>query len=294
MGVKIPTARLSNGVEMPQIGFGVAALGNGKEFYAAMDSALENGFRMFDTAPFYENEAEVGDVLRHCSVPREELFIATKLPNACHAYEDTLRAFDSALKNMGLDYLDLFMIHFPVPSVGKYPEAWKAMEKLYRDGKVRAIGVSNFQEKHLQKIFETGEIVPHVNELECNPYLTVRPLCNFCQENKIRVINWFPLGGPREPLVPYPTDDFKVLLDEPLLIQIGEKYGKSSAQIALKWAIQNQITPIPKSANPKRIRQNTELFDFEMTKEELEAIDALDHGRRLGPDPDTFDDMEMG
>lgn len=290
----IPTVKLSNGVEMPQLGFGVAALGNGPEFRSAVTSAVECGYRFFDTAPFYGNEGEVGDILRHCGVPREELFISTKLPNACHAYEDTLKAFDAALRNMGLDYLDMYMIHFPMPMVGKYHEAWKAMEKLYKEGLVRSIAVSNFQEHHLQKIFDTCEIKPHANELECNPYLTVRPLCNFCRENDIRVINWFPLGGPREPLVPYPTNDFKVLMDEPVLAEIGQKYGKSPAQIALKWAIQNHITPIPKSANPVRIRQNMELFDFEMSQEELQRIDALDHGRRLGPDPNTFDDMEMG
>ena len=290
----IPTVKLNNGVEMPQLGFGVAGLGNGPEFRAALDNALENGYRMFDTAPFYENEAETGELLRSCGVKREELFIVTKLPNACHAYEDTLKAFEAARKNMGLDYIDQFLIHFPVPSVGKYHEAWRAMEKLYRDGVVRSIGVSNFQEKHLNKILETGTIVPQVNELECNPYLSVRPLRQFCAEKGIRVVNWFPLGGPRNPLVPYPTDDFKVLIDDPVMIEIGAAHGKTSAQVALRWAVQNDITPIPKSANPARIRQNTEIFDFVLTDEEMARIDALDHDRRLGPEPDLFDDMTMG
>lgn len=290
----IPTIKLNNGVEMPQLGFGVAGLGNGPEFRAAMNSALENGYRMFDTAPFYENEAETGELLRNCGVKREELFIITKLPNACHAYEDTLKAFHAALKNMGLDYIDQFLIHFPVPSAGKYHEAWAAMEKLYEDGLVRSIGVSNFQEKHLSKILETGHIVPQVNELECNPYLSVRPLRQYCAEKGIRVVNWFPLGGPRNPLVPYPVDDYKVLIDDPVMIEIGGAHGKSSAQVALRWAVQNNITPIPKSANPNRIRQNTEIFDFVLTDEEMARIDALDHNRRLGPDPELFDDMTMG
>lgn len=290
----IPDITLSNGVSMPAMGFGVAGLGTGPQFYTAMESALENGYRFFDTAPFYENEGEVGQVLRTCGVPREELFIATKLPNACHAYEDTLKAFDAALKNMGLDYLDLYMIHFPMPMLGLYQEAWRAMEKLYHEGLIRAIGVSNFQEHHLQKIFETCEIKPHTNELECNPYLTVRPLCNFCRDNGIRVINWFPLGGPREPLVPYPMEHFKVLLEDPVLREIGANHGKSTAQIALRWAVQNGIVPIPKSENPVWVRQNREIFDFSLTDEELARIDALDHDRRLGPDPNTFDDMEMG
>lgn len=290
----IPDITLSNGVSMPAMGFGVAGLGTGPQFYTAMESALENGYRFFDTAPFYENEGEVGQVLRTCGVPREELFIATKLPNACHAYEDTLKAFDAALKNMGLDYLDLYMIHFPMPMLGLYQEAWRAMEKLYHEGLIRAIGVSNFQEHHLQKIFETCEIKPHTNELECNPYLTVRPLCNFCRDNGIRVINWFPLGGPREPLVPYPVSDYKLLIEDEVLVEIGKKYGKTPAQIALRWAIDNEISPIPKSANPARIRQNREIFDFSLTPEELAQIDALNYDRRFGPDPNTFDDMEMG
>ncbi len=290
----IPDITLSNGVAMPAMGFGVAGLGTGPAFYSAMDAALENGYRFFDTAPFYENEGEVGQVLRTCGIPREELFIATKLPNACHAYEDTLKAFDAALKNMGLDYLDLYMIHFPMPMLGLYQEAWRAMEKLYRDGLIRSIGVSNFQEHHLNKLFETCEIKPHTNEIECNPYLTVRPLCDFCQGNGIRVINWFPLGGPKEPLVPYPVSDFKLLIEDEVLVEIGEKYQKTPAQIALRWAIDNHISPIPKSANAGRIRQNREIFDFSLTPEELSRIDSLNYDRRFGPDPNTFDDMEMG
>ena len=195
---------------------------------------------------------------------------------------------------MKLDYLDMFLIHFPVPSVGLYHQAWQAMERLYREKVLRSIGVSNFQELHLQKIFDICEIRPQANELECNPYLTIRPLCRFCQEHGIRVINWFPLGGPRNPLVPYPTNDFKVLLDEPVLAEIGVNYGKTAAQVALRWAVQHDIVPIPKTSNPVRCRQNREIFDFSMTEEEMARIDALDHNRRLGPDPNTFDDMNMG
>lgn len=290
----IPNIRLSNGVEMPAMGFGVAALGNGSGFYSAMDAALDEGYRFFDTAPFYGNEAEVGKVVRGCGIPREELFISTKLPNACHAYDDTLRAFYAALENTGLDYLDMYLIHFPMPMLGLYTEAWRAMEKLYLDGLVRVIGLSNFLEHHIQKILDCCEIRPQTNELECNPYLAVRPLRDFCRQQDIRVINWFPLGGPREPLVPYPTNDFKVLMDEPLLAEIGKKYGKTPAQVALRWALQNDISPIPKAGSRSHIRENREIFDFTMTDDELALIEALDHGRRLGPDPDIFDDMEMG
>jgi diketogulonate reductase-like aldo/keto reductase len=291
---RIPDITLSNGVKMPALGFGVAALGNGQEFRKAVDSALDCGYRLFETAPFYGNESELGDVLRHCGVAREELFISTKLPNACHAYEDTIAAFHRALEGMGLDYLDMFLIHFPVPKLGLYPEAWRAMVKLYEQGLVRVIGVSNFQEKHLKVLFEKSDMKPMTNQIECNPYLSVAPLRKFCSDNGIRVMNWFPLGGPREPLVPYPTNDFKVLLEDPTLTAIGKKYGKSAAQVALRWAVQNSITPIPKSANPKRIRENTEIFDFELSQDDMDMIAQLDHERRLGPDPDEFDDMEMG
>ena len=290
----IPNVKLNNGVMMPELGLGVAGLGNGETFYKAIDSALDIGYRMFDTAPFYDNEAETGDALRNCGIAREELFITTKLPNACHAYDDTVKAIDKALVNMGFDYIDLFLIHFPCPGIGKYHEAWAAMEKMQEEGKVRCIGVSNFQEEHIEKILSTGHVVPQVNEIECNPYLTVRPLCNYCTDKGIRLINWFPLGGPNEPLVPYPEENFKILVEDPVLVKIGEKYGKTAAQVSLRWATQNNITPIPKSSNPDRLRLNADIFDFELTKEELEEIDALNYDRRFGPDPKTFNDPTMG
>lgn len=290
----IPTVQLCNHTSMPVMGFGVAGLGTGPAFYTAMDAALEEGYRFFDAAPFYENEAQVGEVIRGCGLPRNELFFSSKLPNAAHRYDDTLRAVDQCLKVTGLTYLDMFLIHFPVPSLDLYCEAWRAMERLYREGVIRVIGVSNFQEHHLQKVFDSCEIRPMTNEIECNPYLTVRPLCEFCQKNDIRVINWFPLGGPKEPLVPYPVSDFPFLLDEPVLQTLGKKYGKSPAQIVLRWAIDHQISPIPKSSNPARIRENRMIFDFSLTQEELDQIDVLNYDRRFGPDPNTFDDMTMG
>lgn len=291
---QIPTVTLSNGVEMPAMGFGVAGLGTGPDFYRAMDAALGEGYRFFDAAPFYENEAQVGEVIRSCGLPRAELFFSSKLPNACHRYDDALRAVDQCLKTTGLSYLDMFLIHFPVPSLDLYCEAWRAMERLYREGVIRVIGVSNFQECHLKRVFERCEIRPMTNEIECNPYLTVRPLCAFCQAEGIRVINWFPLGGPKEPLVPYPVAEFPYLLEEPVLRELGSRYGKSPAQIALRWAIDHQISPIPKSSNPARIRDNHSIFDFQLTAEDLARIDALNYDRRFGPDPNTFDDLTMG
>jgi diketogulonate reductase-like aldo/keto reductase len=191
---------------------------------------------------------------------------------------------------MGLDYLDMYLIHFPMPLRGLYCEAWRAMEKLCKEGLIRAIGVSNFKEHHLRNILDCCEIRPMTNEIECNPYFCVKPLREFCAQNDIRVINWFPLGGPREPLVPYPVKEYKVLLDDELLVAIGKKYDKTTAQIALRWAIDCGMVPIPKSANPSRIRENREVFDFRLTKEEVDQISALDHSRRFGPDSDTFNE----
>lgn len=290
----IPSVTLSNGVTMPALGFGVAGLGAGPTFFQAMDAALEEGYRFFDAAPFYENEAEAGQVIRGCGLPREELFFSSKLPNASHRYEDALRAVDQCLKVTGLDYLDMFLIHFPVPSLDLYPEAWRALERLYEEKVIRVIGVSNFQEKHLERLARTSAVTPMTNEIECNPYLTVTPLRDYCRERDIQLINWFPLGGPREPLVPYPVEQFPFLLEEPLLAELGTKYGKSPAQVALRWAVDRGIVPIPKSSNPGRIRQNREIFDFALTAEELERIEGLNYDRRFGPDPDTFDDLTMG
>lgn len=294
MKTTIPTVKLANGMEMPRIGFGVAGLDNGPELKASLNAALAEGYRMFDTAPFYGNEGETAQFLLESGIPREELFIVTKLPNAFHAYEDAIRAVEESLERMKLDYLDMYLIHFPVPSVGKYCEAWKAMEKLYKDGKIRVIGVSNFQEKHLDKLLESCEIPPMTNELECNAYLTIKPLRKYCEEKNIQVINWFPLGGPSEPLVPYPVDKFPILREEPVVNEIAAKYGKTAAQVLLRWAVDGNMVPIPKSCNPGRIRQNRDIFDFSLTAEEMAAIDSLNYDRRFGPEPDTFDDLTMG
>jgi diketogulonate reductase-like aldo/keto reductase len=288
----IPVFTLQNGVEMPQIGYGSAMLDKGPDLRGAIETALNEGYRFFDAAPDYENEAEVGAALRESGVRREELFICTKLEDAFHKYEDALKAFDSSLKGMGLDYLDLYVIHFPLPKRDLYRDAWRALEKLYKEGLVRAIGFSNFKEPHIRKVLENCEIRPMVNQLECNPYITVDSLRGYCAEQGIRIINWFPLGGPKVPRIPYPTQDHKVLLEDETLRKIGEKYGKSIAQTALRWAVDSGMAPIPKSVLPERIRQNREIFDFSLTREEIKMIDALDHDRRLGPDPDTYDGVD--
>ncbi len=290
----VPTTKLENSrenISIPQIGFGVSAIE--KELVAGcVSAAIKCGYRLFDNARFYGNEAEVGAALRSEDIPRDELFISTKLPNACHAYKDAIAACERSLKIMGLDYFDMYMIHFPMPTLGLYTEAWSALERLHKDGKVRVIGLSNFKEHHVNEILRVCSIKPMVNELEINPYYAQKQLRKFCQSEGIHVINWFPLGGPRDPLIPYPMENFKVLLDDPYLQILGDKYGKTISQIALRWAVEHNMTPIPKSKNPARMRENTEIFDFSLTNEEISDIDALDHDRRLGPDSDVYNDLQ--
>lgn len=293
MGNVIPSIQLANSKEkcsFPLEGFGVAAMEKEK-LEKAVICAAEAGYRLFDNAPQYGNEAEVGAALKKCGVPREELFISTKLPNYCHAYDDAIAACERSLKALDVDYLDMYMIHFPMPSLGLYTEAWRALEKLYNDGKVRVIGVSNFKKHHIEKVLEMCTVKPMVNELEMNPYYTQEDLRKYCESEGIHVINWFPLGGPKNPLVPYPMDDYKVLLEDEYLLKLGEKYGKTTAQIALRWAVEHQLTPIPKSSNPERIYQNCDIFDFSLEKEEVTAMDGLNHNRRLGPDSDAFTEL---
>jgi diketogulonate reductase-like aldo/keto reductase len=288
----IPTVSLNNDVEIPALGYGVAGLNKGEILNRAIATALEEGYRLFDNAPFYGNEAEVGAALKAGGVKREDLFISTKLPNDCHAYEDALKAFHKSRSIMGLDYLDMYLIHHPMPLRGKTIEAWRALEKLYEDGLVRVIGVSNFKEHHLEEIFKMCKVKPMVNELECNPYFTIVPLRTFCRTHGIRVVTWFPLGGPVVPPPPIPPrpKDFKILTEDETLKSIGAKYGKTPAQVTLRWAIDSGLLPIPKSGKPERIRENAAVFDFSLASDDIDRIDALNWDRRLGPDPDVYDD----
>ena len=300
-----PVVKLANGIDMPSIGFGCAELPP-STIEAAVHAGLEAGYRFFDNAPFYRDEAEIGAALKSSGINREDLFVSTKLPNESHDYEAALKRFDLSLKTMGLDYLDMYMIHFPCPQQGKFTEAWKALEKLHKDGLVRSIGVSNFTEGHLQKIFDKCEVRPVVNEIECNPYFAQPALRKFCMDNDIHPIAWFPLGGPiaaiEEPLPGTFADGDpiaeilavirthnvgkKVLLKDQTAKAIGDKYGKTIAQVALRWHLQSNIIPIPKGGL-NRLHENCNIFDFSLTPEEMKQMDALDHGRRLGPDPET-------
>lgn len=257
---------LHNGVKMPWLGLGVWMAQEGEEVQHAVKTAIEVGYRSIDTAAAYQNEAGVGQGIRASGIPREQLFVTTKVWNSAQGYESTLKAFEESRKKLQLDYLDLYLIHWPVAN--KYLDTWRALEKLYHDGAVRAIGVSNFQPEHLQDLIDHGTIKPMVNQIECHPLLTQEPLRKFCQENGIQVEAWSPLfrGGD--------------LLANPVLQRIGQAYGKTAAQVILRWHRQNQVVAIPKSVHPARIRENGDIFDFQLTDSEMAEISALNEGRQ--------------
>ncbi|MCM3693245.1 aldo/keto reductase [Neobacillus niacini] len=269
------TTTLHNGVKMPWLGLGVFKVEDGAEVVNSVKSALEVGYRSIDTAAIYRNEEGVGKALAESNVPREELFITTKIWNADHGYEAALAAFDVCLEKLGLDYLDLLLIHWPLPSQGKYVETWKALEKLYKDGRVRAIGVSNFKVHHLEEIIANCEIIPMVNQVEYHPRFNQRELHEFCKKHGIQLEAWSPLmqGG---------------LLEEPTLVEIAEKYNKSTAQVIIRWDIQTGVVTIPKSVKAHRIAENADIFDFELSQEDMDKINALNQDQRMFADPDDF------
>ncbi|WP_053362764.1 aldo/keto reductase [Bacillus sp. FJAT-27251] len=269
------TTTLHNGVKMPWLGLGVFLVKDGEEVVNSVKTALELGYRSIDTAAVYRNEEGVGQAIAESNIPREELFITTKVWNADQGYEATLAAFETSMNKLGLDYLDLYLIHWPLPSQGKYVETWKALEKLYNDGRVRAIGVSNFKIHHLEELIANSEIVPMVNQVEYHPRFNQRELHEFCKKHSIQLEAWSPLmqGG---------------LLDEPALVEIAKKYNKSTAQIIIRWDIQTGVVTIPKSVKPHRIAENADVFDFELTQEDMEQINALNQDQRQFADPDDF------
>ena len=263
---------LNNGVKMPWLGLGVWKAKEGNET-VAVRSAIEAGYRSVDTAAVYGNEEGVAEGIRQSGIDRDQLFITTKVWNADQGYETTLKAFDTSMKKLGLDTLDLYLVHWPVK--GKFVDTWKAMEKLYRDGYVRAIGVSNFNIHHLEELRQNSEIAPVVNQVEYHPMLTQKELLAYCQERQIQLEAWSPL--------------MQGNLDHPLLVELGQKYGKSPAQIVIRWDLENKVVTIPKSITPERIRQNADVFDFTLSAEDVEKISALNENKRIGPDPDNFD-----
>jgi diketogulonate reductase-like aldo/keto reductase len=266
--------KLNNGLEMPWLGFGVFLMEPGDETEVAVRRALDAGYRSIDTAAIYNNEAGVGKAIKESGFAREELFITTKLWNADQGYDSALKAFDESMEKLQLEVLDLYLIHWPV--VARYKDSWKALEKLYKDGRVKAIGLSNFQVHHIQDILEIGDVVPTVNQVEFHPKLRQAELHNFCIENKIQLQAWAPLMQGKA-------------LDIPELVKLGEKYGKSPAQILIRWDLQLQVLTIPKSITPHRIVENCQVFDFHISDQDMAVIDNLNKDERVGPDPDNFD-----
>ncbi|RFU60693.1 aldo/keto reductase [Bacillus sp. V59.32b] len=267
------TITLNNGVKMPQLGFGVFKVESGSQTVDSVKKALEVGYRAIDTAAVYKNEEGVGQAIRESGIPRAELFITSKVWNSDQGYESTLKAYEESLQRLGLDYLDLYLIHWPV--IGKYNDTWRALEKLYKDGKVRSIGVSNFHVHHLEDLFANSEIKPVIDQVELHPRLSHEELRDFCQKHEVKVQAWGPLGQGN-------------LIEEPTLQHIADKHGKTTAQVLIRWHLQHDIVVIPKSVTPSRIEENAQVFDFELSMDEMNKIDALNLNERFGADPDNF------
>ncbi|WP_372631220.1 aldo/keto reductase [Cohnella sp.] len=272
------TVTLHNGARMPGLGLGVFKVEEGPELVQAVKTAIAHGYRSIDTAAIYENEEGVGQGIREAladnRLARDQLFVTSKVWNADLGYESALAAYEASLERLGLDYLDLYLIHWPVK--GKYKEAWRALETLYGEGRVTAIGVSNFQIHHLEDLMQCAAVKPMVNQVEFHPRLTQKDLLRYTREQAIQLEAWSPLMQGE-------------LLDDPLLNELAAKYGKSVAQIILRWDLQHGVITIPKSTKEHRIIENARLFDFELSGEDMERIDGLNENRRVGPDPDNFD-----
>jgi 2,5-diketo-D-gluconate reductase A len=270
----VPSITLNNGVEIPQLGFGVFQI-EPEQTKDATLAALEVGYRHIDTAEMYGNEKEVGEAVRASGIDRSEIFVTSKLNNGFHAYDDALSAFDQSLKDLDIDYLDLFLVHWPLPGVGDYVETWKAMEKMYESGRVRAIGVSNFQPHHLRRIHGETSVTPAVNQIEVHPYFTNDEVRAFNAEHGIATEAWSPIAQGN-------------VLEDETITRIAGNLGKSPAQVTLRWHLQRGDIVFPKSVTRSRVEENFDLFDFELSGEDMTAITALDKDGRQGPNPDEF------
>jgi len=271
----VSSITLNNGVVIPQVGLGVWQAAEGAEVENAVLSAIESGYRLIDTAAIYGNEVGVGKAIRASGVPREEIFLTTKLWNANHAYADAVRAFDESMKKLDCGYIDLYLIHWPLPMDDKYTEAWSALEMLYGGDKVRAIGVSNFKNHHMDKLLKMASVVPAVNQIELHPMLQDKATRDHNASHGIFVESYSPLMRAGE------------ALEHPIITGIAGNHSKTPAQVILRWHVQNNLIVIPKSVTPSRIKENLDLFDFELSASEMEAIESMDEGRRIGSDPDT-------
>jgi 2,5-diketo-D-gluconate reductase A len=272
---QVPDITLNTGALMPQLGFGVWQISS-EEVVEPVRVAIEAGYRSIDTAAAYGNEEGVGKAIAQSGVPRADLFITTKLGNDRHGYDNTLRAFDESVGKLGLDYVDLYLIHWPLPGKDSYIDTWKAFEKLHSEGRAKAIGVSNFHIPHLRRIIEEADVVPAVNQIELHPNLQQGDLRSFHREHDIVTEAWSPLG------------QGKGLLEDTTLGSLADKYGKTPAQIVLRWHLQLGNVVIPKSVTPARVRENIDVFDFELADDDLAVIATLETGKRIGPDPDVF------
>lgn len=268
------TFTLHNGVKMPYFGLGVYLSQDGQEVIQAIQWAVEAGYRHIDTASIYHNERGVGEGVRNCGVPRGQLFVVSKVWNTDQGYDNTLRAFDASMERLGLEYLDLYLVHWP--KAGRYKDTWRALERIYDEGRVRSIGVSNFMQHHLEDLLDDAEIVPMVNQMEFHPYLVQQSLLDYCSAKKIRYEAWSPLMQGH-------------IFDVPLMQTLAEKYKKTIPQVVLRYDLQKGVITIPKSSKKDRIIANAAIFDFEISASDMEALDGLDRGKRFGPDPDNFD-----
>jgi 2,5-diketo-D-gluconate reductase A len=268
---------LNNGKTIPQLGFGVFQV-KPADTAEATSAALQAGYRHIDTAEMYGNEKEVGEAIGKSGLDRADVFVTSKLSNAAHRPDDARRAFDQSLDALGFDYIDLFLIHWPLPTRydGDFVSTWQTLEEFYRDGRARSIGVSNFQPHHLRRLHTECEIPPAVDQIEVHPYLTQLDVRTFCAEHQITVEAWSPIARGK-------------VLDDPAIATIAGPVGKSPAQVVLRWHIQRGDIVFPKSVNPARIKENFDIFDFELSDQDMESISALDAGMRTGPDPDKFD-----
>ncbi|MGB5647197.1 MAG: aldo/keto reductase [Muriicola sp.] len=265
---------LHNGVKMPYFGLGVYLSKEGDEVINSVKWALQSGYRHIDTAAIYNNEEGVGEGIKTSGVPREEVFLVSKVWNSEQGYEATIKAFETSLQKLDTEYLDLYLIHWPVK--GKYKETWKALEELYRQKRVRAIGVSNFLQHHLEDLMANASIVPMVNQMEFHPYLVQQQLLDFCRVNRIQYEAWSPLMQGQ-------------IFDMEVFKEMAAKYEKTIAQLVLRWDLQKGVVTIPKSSKKQRIIDNAAIFDFAISEKDMAVLDKLDKGKRFGPDPDNFD-----
>lgn len=267
-------ALLNDGTKMPELGFGLWQVPDA-EAEGVVTEAIKVGYRSIDSAQVYENEAGVGRAVKNCGCPREELFVTTKIWNSDHGYDSTLRSFDKSLERLGLEQVDLLLIHWPAPKKNLYVETWKALIEIKKNGGARSIGVSNFHQEHLTRILQETSIVPSINQIEIHPYFQQKALRDFHKEIGIQTESWSPLGQGH-------------VLNDPVISEIAHAHNKSPAQVIIRWHLQNGLVAIPKTVTPSRMKENFNVFDFTLTDEDMQKIGKLDREEgRVGPNPDT-------